>query len=190
MVGYRELRQIFRFRITQQKLNACVYRSLCWGGNVRPPLQLNLHNPSTYMYIGQALLAAIMRWSEYSTTLTKYGGLHPLWHKRALLYTEYATKNALLLIQGIIKTNGINVDEAVDVVRTLTQTDILVPGSLPELLGAVGLSQYTLYEKTGWHRERGAMADCRSYRCRKGPLRTSYRCRGLLRVSHIYAWWM
>ena len=45
----------------------------------------------------------------------------------------------------------------VEVGRILAQNDILVPDSLTEVLGAIGLPQYKLYAKRGWHPERGAM---------------------------------
>ena len=56
---------------------------------------------------------------------------------------------------AIINTNDMNIDDKVKVDRILAQADILVPDSSPELLGAVGLSQYTLYAQRGWHSERG-----------------------------------
>ena len=61
---------------------------------------------------------------------------------------------------AIINTNGMNVDDEVEVDRILAQTDILVPGSSPELLGAVGLPQYTLYAQRGWHSKRRETAEC------------------------------
>ena len=55
----------------------------------------------------------------------------------------------------IINTNSMNVDDEVEVGRILARTDLqLVPDSLTKALGAVGLPQYTLYAKRGWHPER------------------------------------
>ena len=45
----------------------------------------------------------------------------------------------------MIYTHRMNVDDEVEVDQALLQADILVPDSLPQLLGAVGLPQYTLY---------------------------------------------
>ena len=47
-----------------------------------------------------------------------------------------------------------NVDDKVEVGRILEQTD-----SLTEVLGAIGLPQYMLYVRRGWHPERGATAE-------------------------------
>ena len=65
-----------------------------------------------------------------------------------------------------------NVDNEVEVDRILAQTNLLVPDSLTEVLGAVGLPQYTLYAKRGWHPERGATVECGSEEpLSTGPLR-------------------
>ena len=56
---------------------------------------------------------------------------------------------------AIIITNVMTVDDKVEVGRILAPTDIFVPDSLTEVLGAVGLPQYTLYAKRGRHSERG-----------------------------------
>ena len=58
----------------------------------------------------------------------------------------------------------------------LLQTDILVPDSLTEVLGTVGLLQYMLFAKRGWHLKRGTVAEC-------GSEETLYR--GPLRVFHV-----
>ena len=55
-----------------------------------------------------------------------------------------------------------NVDNEVKVGRILALTDILVPHSLAEVLGAVELPHFTLYAKRGWHPESGATAECDS----------------------------
>ena len=70
-----------------------------------------------------------------------------------------------------------NVDDEVEVDRILAQTNLLVPDSLTEVLGAVGLPQYTLYAKRGWHPERGATAEC--------GLEVEALSRGLFRVFHV-----
>ena len=55
-----------------------------------------------------------------------------------------------------------NVDNKAEMDHTLVQADIHVPDSPPELLGAVGFSQYMLHARRGWHPERGTTAKCGS----------------------------
>ena len=62
----------------------------------------------------------------------------------------------------VIDTNGMNVDNKAKVHCILVQADKLVQDSSPELLGAVGLPQFTLYAQRGFHLKRGAMAECGS----------------------------
>ena len=69
-----------------------------------------------------------------------------------------------------------NVDNEVEVGLILAHTNILVPDYLTEVWGAVGLPKYTLYERRGWHRERGATAECGS---------EEILSRGLLHVVHV-----
>ena len=73
-----------------------------------------------------------------------------------------------------------NVDSETEVNCILPQADILVPDSSPELLGAVGLPQYTLYVQKGWHLERGAMAKWGlDETLSKGPLHVLYMAMGI-----------
>ena len=65
-----------------------------------------------------------------------------------------------------------NIDDKAEVDRILAQADILVPDSSPELLGAVGLPQFTLYAYRRFHPESGATAECGSkMTLARGPLR-------------------
>ena len=64
-----------------------------------------------------------------------------------------------------------NINDEAEVDRILAQVDILVPGSSPELLGAVGLPQFTLYAQRRFGPERGATAECGSKETlARGPL--------------------
>ena len=52
-----------------------------------------------------------------------------------------------------------NIDDKAEGDRILAQADILVQDSSSELLGAVGLPEFMLYARRGFHPERGAMAE-------------------------------
>ena len=73
-----------------------------------------------------------------------------------------------------------NVNNEAEVDCILVQADILVPESSPELLGAVGLPQFTLYAQGGWHPAKGAMAECGSKgTLARGPLHVFYVAMGV-----------
>ena len=55
-----------------------------------------------------------------------------------------------------------NVDVETELEHILAQANILVQDFSPELLGAVGLRQFTLGARKGFHAEREATSECRS----------------------------
>ena len=80
-----------------------------------------------------------------------------------------------------------NVNDEAEVDCILAQADILVPDSLPNLLGAVGLSQCTLYMQRGWSLARGATAKCRLEGTLPGapPCLTHSYGSGCIMLSHL-----
>ena len=58
--------------------------------------------------------------------------------------------------------NGLTTKYATTTKLTNRYTAVLVPDSLTEVLGEVGLSQYMLYAKRAWHPEREATSESAS----------------------------
>ena len=93
--------------------------------------------------MGQVLLAAIARWPEYNaSSIKRFAHL-------------IITLNGLAMKWPIITKNVMTVDDEIEVGRILAKTDIPVPDSFTEVLGAVALPQYTLYAQRGRYLERG-----------------------------------
>ena len=94
--------------------------------------------------MGQDLLAAILRWPEYNFNSIKQ--FAPLCHKMHGLTTENATTSALLLIRYYMYQHKWHERRRQSRIRSGSYPGakiyILIPGSLTEVLGAVGLPQY------------------------------------------------